>query len=811
MPTPRPSTSIASLLVAVATYVSETAAQVTPSSSSTARYLVLSIENGVASVVQSKSVRLPSPLRSLSAGEVSKRLARRQRDGKGYRVTVRDVRSSIVYQGLVEAPQWLRGEFHGYGEIDGRALELGASLIAVRIPEAPGGVLTLASDTSSAPTSEVDLPLPQAKRQATLVVENAAQPLPGWSNGDSANRVDLLILGDGYRSGEQSKFASDAALLADSFFSITPYREYRNYVNVWTLFVPSIQSGADHPPYSSRCGEYGMAQGCCADPGAAAQPSKFVDTAFDATFCSYNVQRLLTVNLEKVLSAAAAAPMWDKIMVMVNDTTYGGSGGAAAVVSTNDLSVQVAQHEYGHSFTHLADEYETPYPGYPACSDLFGSVPCEDNVTDQTNPQLVKWSRWMSPTQQSVSSAQPITDTDAGLWEGARFLSRGVYRQGYDCLMRVLGTPFGDVASEAYAVQLYRGGWGTPALGIDNIEPGSESPAPGNVTTSISTWFNATVLGPQVGSSLDVVWSVDGVPVASMTATTGSTVRYNLQRPRGDYTLTLEVGDTSSILHPTTRPSLVSSRSWRVSVSPCGNGVVDPGEACDDASTQAGDGCSAQCQLESCSLCSGAPSSCEPIVACASGDGCCPAGCADMADADCPVLVAGSRLVIKDQSDARRRKLDLLVRDPRIRAGFSEAVNPMLDGASVQLFNENTGTSVCLTLPSQNWSATGTAFTYRDKDYSKGPCKGAVIADGQGFKVSCNGKTKALDYALDAPTQGRVGVIFRIGSARYCTVFGGQVRSDIGLDPARGSRRGQFKARNAATPPSCPVPRDRCS
>ena len=31
----------------------------------------------------------------------------------------------------------------------------------------------------------------------------------------------------------------------------------------------------------------------------------------------------------------------------------------------------------------------------------------------------------------------------------------------------------------------------------------------------------------------------------------------------------------------------------------CGNGVLDPGEACDDGNTASGDGCSATCTIES--------------------------------------------------------------------------------------------------------------------------------------------------------------------------------------------------------------------
>jgi cysteine-rich repeat protein len=47
----------------------------------------------------------------------------------------------------------------------------------------------------------------------------------------------------------------------------------------------------------------------------------------------------------------------------------------------------------------------------------------------------------------------------------------------------------------------------------------------------------------------------------------------------------------------------------------CGNGVVDPGEACDDGNNNPGDGCDPLCHVETCYTCSGAPSMCTPAPA----------------------------------------------------------------------------------------------------------------------------------------------------------------------------------------------------
>ncbi|MBI3246879.1 MAG: hypothetical protein HYZ50_10265 [Deltaproteobacteria bacterium] len=45
--------------------------------------------------------------------------------------------------------------------------------------------------------------------------------------------------------------------------------------------------------------------------------------------------------------------------------------------------------------------------------------------------------------------------------------------------------------------------------------------------------------------------------------------------------------------------------------TPCGDGVIDAGEECDDGGILNGDGCSGACQIETCSACVGEPSSCS--------------------------------------------------------------------------------------------------------------------------------------------------------------------------------------------------------
>src|SRR5262249_43247171 len=52
-------------------------------------------------------------------------------------------------------------------------------------------------------------------------------------NGDPADKVDFLVLCDGYTAAERSKFERDARRLLDVLFSTSPFKEHKNDFNVW--------------------------------------------------------------------------------------------------------------------------------------------------------------------------------------------------------------------------------------------------------------------------------------------------------------------------------------------------------------------------------------------------------------------------------------------------------------------------------------------------------------------------------------------------------------------------------------------------
>jgi hypothetical protein len=525
-------------------------------------YLVVSESNeGTLSVVSHQIVDIDGDLDSLSVNPHA--------DGFTHVLSAQVLPKngkSLQFKSSATTSAFIRGEFHGAPHESGVGYNITNHIVpatervyVVRVPATAGGTLRLQKDAGSlasvgvaSAASVLELDLDDLMRSPSV----AALP-SGYDagtlidNGPSSNRLDILLMGDGYTASQKAKFIADATSLANNFLNITPYRDFAQLINVHWLFVPSNQSGADKPT-------------CAETPGSAVVA---VDTAFDGTFCVGGIRRLVTVNYSKTNTAAAAVPGWDQILMLVNDNEYGGSGGPLSVVSTNSAAVGIAQHEFGHTFTLLADEYGGTTPN-TSCSDLVGAalLPCRANVTNETDRTRIKWRQWIKPTTPTPTigaiSGDPLT---AGLWEGAYYTNTGTYRQCFNGMMRSLGTQFCDVDREAFVKRLYaptQGSWGVPASGVRLIDPDAEPPGTAVVAIANTTLeFRARVVGSL--TPLAVEWRVDGALVSSANVTHGSLVTYVFPAPSsGTFTVELRVTDaTSFLLAPQT-----SSRTWSVIV-----------------------------------------------------------------------------------------------------------------------------------------------------------------------------------------------------------------------------------------------------
>ncbi|MBZ5569707.1 MAG: M64 family metallopeptidase [Acidobacteriia bacterium] len=355
------------------------------------------------------------------------------------------------------------------------------------------------------------------------------------SNGDPANRIDIAFLSEGYTSSESAKFTSDVNTFINAIFNSGEiYVDYKTYFNVRTLFVASAESGATHQELT---------------------PPVIKNTAFDAYYGCEGIARLICVDTTKVnaaVSSALPANQRDYVFVLVNDSTYGGSGGSVLVSSTNSQAVETILHEFGHTHGLLADEYTT---NPPPC-DL--AEPSAANATTQTARDQIKWELW-------IGASTPIPTTTAtpgvpGLYEGADYCATGMYRPTFNSKMRTLGKPYEQVNDEQMVRRLYN-----LVSALDSTTPlGTSLSAPQGTKPS----FSVTPLQP-VQHSLSVSWYVDGLLVASGTSFVLETSTLSL----ASHSVKAVVQDNTNWVRSDPNNLTMDSQTWTVLITP---GITSP-------------------------------------------------------------------------------------------------------------------------------------------------------------------------------------------------------------------------------------------
>ncbi|MCF2517406.1 M64 family metallopeptidase [Dyadobacter sp. CY351] len=300
-----------------------------------------------------------------------------------------------------------------------------------------------------------------------------------YKHGSIDNRVNVVILGDGFTQAELPKFTEEARKFADFFLNYAPYNVYRNYFNFFSIATPSRESGVSNP---------GNAPDAYPD-----QPVGKKDTYYGTTFGEY-IHRLVVVqnyqNLTNVL--AFNFPTADLVVMLVNTPFYGGSGGGIAVHTLHSVANTIGVHEIGHTFSFLNDEYWAgPQYGWEA-----------PNMTAITDPATIKWKNWLDETNIGIF---PHGEGEAAKWFKPTHAN---------CLMEYLDRPFCAVCKEATAERILQ--YVSP---IDQVFP---EPSQGIVLSEQPKTFKLTLVEPEP-NSLKVAWTLDGKLIR-----TGSEISLNM-------------------------------------------------------------------------------------------------------------------------------------------------------------------------------------------------------------------------------------------------------------------------------------------
>ncbi len=259
-------------------------------------------------------------------------------------------------------------------------------------------------------------------------------------SGSPEEKIDVAVVAEGYTADEAEKFYEHAKVAVDAILSHAPFDRYRDRFNFVAVALESEDSGVSVP-----------------------REGLWLDTAVGSNYDTFYMDRYLTTSCVSMMHDRLCGIPYEHIVILANTDTYGGGGIFNSYTLTTALHPDfkpVVVHEFGHSFAGLADEYfyddqyvEFYYPE---------SEPWEQNITtlydfdSKWNDMLPKVIQIPTPVPEgSVWSriedgATP--ESQVGVYEGAGYQSKGVYRPYPDCRMKTNPAPgFCPVCQRAIA------------------------------------------------------------------------------------------------------------------------------------------------------------------------------------------------------------------------------------------------------------------------------------------------------------------------------------------------------------------------
>jgi hypothetical protein len=318
--------------------------------------------------------------------------------------------------------------------------------------------------TADVDTNAMDV----VRKQAPAPVK----PIPIRVNGPSPEKVDLLILGDGYTKADMKKFEATARRLADHLFNTSPFKERAKDFNVWAMALPTEESGVSRPSTGVHH----------------ASP-------LGARYDIFGSERYVLTTDNRALRELAQYAPYEFIEILVNNETYGGGGifgQFSTAAADNDWANYLFVHEFGHHFAGLADEYYTSPVAYATGGER--REPWEPNATALRDPAKLKWKKfvkadtplptpWPKEAYETASRAyqkeraalraankpesemnalfrKDLQSTEAlfsrdpnrhvvGAFEGANYEATGYYRPEMQCIMFDRSENFCSVCADA--------------------------------------------------------------------------------------------------------------------------------------------------------------------------------------------------------------------------------------------------------------------------------------------------------------------------------------------------------------------------
>lgn len=235
-----------------------------------------------------------------------------------------------------------------------------------------------------------------------------------WKGGAPEKAIDVAILAEGYTADEMEAFYSKAAETCEALFAHQPFGELKDRFNVVAVGIPSADSGVSVP-----------------------RKKEWKQTVVQSHFDTFYSERYLTTTRVKAVHDALATVPYEHIIILANTDVYGGGGiyNAFTLTTANHpMFKPVVVHEFGHSFGGLADEY---FYASSMTEEVFPQniEPWEPNITTLVDFDK-KWKTQLVPGTPVPTPIEQHTKYPIGVYEGAGYVEKGVYRPAENCRMR---------------------------------------------------------------------------------------------------------------------------------------------------------------------------------------------------------------------------------------------------------------------------------------------------------------------------------------------------------------------------------------
>jgi hypothetical protein len=228
--------------------------------------------------------------------------------------------------------------------------------------------------------------------------------------------LDIVFLAEGYTRRQLPKFRNDCKRFAGYLLACNPFTNYADKINIRAVEAISEHSGTDNPGLNI-----------------------WVNTALNSSFYTFGTDRYLTTpDIKKIRDYAANVP-YDHIIIITNSKEYGGGGFYnfySLATSDHAFSNYLLIHEFGHGLAGLADEY---YSSEVAYNDYYPKniEPWEPNITTLVNFES-KWKPQLAPETPVPTPAIAKYSQLTGVFEGAGYSEKGIFRPAIDCTMKSL-------------------------------------------------------------------------------------------------------------------------------------------------------------------------------------------------------------------------------------------------------------------------------------------------------------------------------------------------------------------------------------